>query len=68
MKITLIHNISGTRNGVPWPERGGSVDLPDDEARALIALGMAVESDEPAAERPKPERRPTAKRAEKRDA
>jgi hypothetical protein len=34
--------ISGTRNGVPWPPRGNSLDLPDDEARELINQQMAI--------------------------
>lgn len=35
--------ISGTRDGVDWPRPGGSMDLPDDEARSMITAGLAVE-------------------------
>lgn len=35
--------ISGTRDGVDWPRPGGSIDLPDDEARSMIASGLVVE-------------------------
>lgn len=41
MKIRMKTAVSGSRNGVPWPPRGGTVELPDDEAAALCASGMA---------------------------
>jgi hypothetical protein len=41
MKVT----ISGTRDGETWPERGGVVDLPDEEARHMIAGGLVEEAD-----------------------
>jgi len=44
MQVKLLVDISGTRNGEPWPGRGESVDLPEDEARAMIAVGMAAEA------------------------
>jgi hypothetical protein len=37
--------LSGTRDGVPWPPAGDSVDLPDEEAAHLVAAGLAVELD-----------------------
>lgn len=43
MRVTMRGDISGTRDGVDWPARGGFVDLPDDEAAQLVANGMAIE-------------------------
>jgi hypothetical protein len=37
----MLGEMSGTRNGRDWPERGSVVDLPDDEAQALIRGRMA---------------------------
>lgn len=42
MIVRLKGDISGTREGQPWPPRGSVVDLPDDEAAKLCATGMAV--------------------------
>jgi len=42
MKVTMNQQISGTRDGATWPPRGATIDLPDDEAEALIAQGAAV--------------------------
>ncbi|MCI3277522.1 hypothetical protein [Streptomyces cylindrosporus] len=52
MQIRMKTTVSGSRNGVPWPPRGETVELPDDEATALCASGMAepVEHDEEASE------------------
>ncbi|HVK34447.1 MAG TPA: hypothetical protein VM428_02220 [Microlunatus sp.] len=33
--------ISGTRDGATWPEKGGEIDLPDDEAAQLLRDGRA---------------------------
>ncbi|MET7479539.1 hypothetical protein ABZT17_34970 [Streptomyces sp. NPDC005648] len=41
MKIRMKTTVSGSRNGVPWPPRGGTVELPDDEAASMCAAGMA---------------------------
>ena len=41
MKVTLKGNISGSRNGEPWPPAGTEIDLPEDEALALLNSGMA---------------------------
>ncbi len=40
-------HITGTRNGVEWPHRGGVVDLPDDEAESLLGSRLAVRAPEP---------------------
>jgi hypothetical protein len=50
MRVRLAVEMSGTRNGVPWPKRGTVVELPDDEAQDMLRAGTAralSESDEP---------------------
>jgi len=47
MFIRMLFEITGTRNGQPWPKRGGLIDLPNDEAKNLIAQGLAVHIDAP---------------------
>lgn len=54
--------ISGTRDGVTWPPVGAEVTLPDAEAADMCAQGYA----EPVAEAVKAEKRPAAKKSEKR--
>lgn len=46
MKVRMRGEISGARNGVPWPARGKVIDLGDAEAATLCSQGMA----EPVAE------------------
>lgn len=41
MKITMRVGITGTRNGEDWPPAGGTIDLPADEANALVEAGLA---------------------------
>jgi hypothetical protein len=41
MDVVMQHQVSGTRDGVPWPPRGGVMSLPEDEAVILIAQGSA---------------------------
>lgn len=48
MRIRMLHNISGTRDGVPWPDPGEVVDLPDDEALTLLRTRMATHVETPA--------------------
>lgn len=56
MRVRMKVTISGTRDGENWPERGGVVDLPDEEARQMIAGGLVeedngeTEDEEPAEE------------------
>lgn len=45
MRIRMTVDMSGTRNGQPWPARGAVVELPDDEAAGYCASGMAVPVD-----------------------
>lgn len=42
MRVRLAQPMSGTRNGVPWPEVGSTVDLPEDEARGMLESGHAT--------------------------
>lgn len=37
----MVAQISGTRDGVDWPDAGGEIDLPKDEAEQLIAARLA---------------------------
>lgn len=49
-KVRLAVQMSGTRDGVAWPPVGSVVELPDDEADAMIqsGTGRAVnDSDQP---------------------
>lgn len=45
MRVTMTHNIGGHRNGEPWPAKGGTIDLPAQEALDLIAAGYAKATD-----------------------
>ncbi|ARF75685.1 hypothetical protein B7C62_28085 [Kitasatospora albolonga] len=46
MRVRMKVTVSGTRDGEPWPEKGSVVDLPDGEAKQLIAAGIAAEPDD----------------------
>ena len=37
----MVGLVSGMRNGVDWPAPGQSIDVPEREARELIASGIA---------------------------
>jgi len=41
MRIRMKVQMSGTRNGQPWPPVGEPVDLPAGEAQRLCASGIA---------------------------
>lgn len=41
MRVRLAVEMSGTRNGVPWPKRGTVVELPDGEALDMLHAGTA---------------------------
>jgi hypothetical protein len=69
VKIRMKLKILGTRDGVRWPEAGGTVTLPEHEAARLCANGLAtpvVEDDTEKAVAPEGEKR-RARRAEKVD-
>ena len=42
MLVRMLQRVAGSRDGTPWAPRGGVMDLPKDEALALIAHGYAV--------------------------
>jgi len=42
--VILTGDITGARDGQPWPPAGTEVDLPEDEAQSLIHSGMAKAS------------------------
>lgn len=64
MKVRITVQPSGLFNGEPWPAVGDEADLPDVVAVDMIEAGRA----EPVAEKAsdKAEKRPAAKREEKR--
>ena len=41
MRVRMLRQISGTRNGSAWPAPGGEIELPDDEALTLCRQHMA---------------------------
>ncbi len=41
MRVVMVAKISGTRNGVDWPEPGESIELDADEAVQLLNGGLA---------------------------
>jgi len=41
MRVKLKVQLSGTRDGVPWPAVGSVVELPDDEAQSMVYAGTA---------------------------
>lgn len=62
VKVRMKTQVLGNLDGVRWPAPGGEVDLPERVALHEIRAGRA----EVVAEKPRPEKRPAAKRAEKR--
>ncbi len=62
MIVTMIRKVSGSRDGVEWPDPGEPIDVPDDEAASLIANGLAKAADEAPAE-PVEESRKGARKA-----
>lgn len=42
MLVKMTSDISGSRDGKPWPRPGFTLDVPETEARELIDQGMAV--------------------------
>lgn len=42
MRVQMKTKIGGFRNGVEWPDIGGTIDVPDHEADGLIGNGYAV--------------------------
>ena len=42
VRVQMLVAISGTRNGEKWPDVGGVISLPADEAAGYIANGYAA--------------------------
>lgn len=42
MRVKMKVDMSGTRDGVPWPPRGTVIELPDAEAQQYLDADMAV--------------------------
>lgn len=40
-RVKMLARLSGTRDGVAWPDLGEELDVPDGEAATLEALGHA---------------------------
>lgn len=40
-RVKMLARLSGTRDGVAWPDLGEELDVPDGEADTLEALGHA---------------------------
>ena len=72
-EVRMLVGIGGYRNGVEWPRPGGTIEVPDYEAAALISQGYAdpvaaTVAEVPAAEvagRPAPKTTAAAKRRTK---
>jgi hypothetical protein len=47
MRLKMRVEVSGLRDGQPWPPRGGTLEVPDDEAVLLIERQMAVPVHDP---------------------
>ena len=52
MRVRMKVDVSGVRDGKPWPGRGEALDVPDDEGAGLCAAGLA----EPVAAKDEPEK------------
>jgi len=47
MLVKMLVEVSGLRDGKPWPSKGGTVELPDDEAVVLFENRMAAPVHDP---------------------
>ena len=41
MKVTMIVKLTGSHDGIDWPDVGEEVDLPEAEAVGLLGSGLA---------------------------
>ncbi|MET8401390.1 hypothetical protein [Streptomyces sp900116325] len=46
MKIRMLVEMTGSRDGEPWPAKGKTVDLPTAAAAHLVSAGIAEAADE----------------------
>ncbi|WP_411732182.1 hypothetical protein [Paeniglutamicibacter sp.] len=44
-EIRMRANLSGSRDGKKWPPRGGTLEVPEAEAKQLFAQGIAEPAD-----------------------
>lgn len=59
MKVRILGRITGLREGVEWPQVGETLDVPEDEARQLVGMGVVeLAADEPAAKQERKPRKP----------
>lgn len=63
MKVRIVNRPTGLLNGREWPEAGETLEVTDEHGADMCAAGIA----EPVVE-DRSEKRPAAKRAEKRAA
>lgn len=61
MRIRMLVEMTGTRDGVPWPRRGREADLPTAAAAHLISAGVAEEATTESAAEEAAEDRPLRK-------
>lgn len=47
MRLIMLAQISGTRDGVSWPIPGEEIELPADEALGLVRGRLAIPALEP---------------------
>jgi len=47
VRVTMLIKVTGTRNGADWPDIGEDIELPEDEAYALIRGHNAKPAPEP---------------------
>lgn len=62
MRIRMTVTLPGTRNGQPWPDKGQSIDVPDDEAEQLIRYGAATAEPDTGDDEPTPAVKPRARK------
>ncbi|QYA94013.1 hypothetical protein KZO11_09970 [Streptomyces anulatus] len=46
MRIRMLVQMNGTRDGAPWPSQGEEADLPTAAAAHLVSAGVAEQVDE----------------------
>jgi hypothetical protein len=45
--VVMLGQMSGLRNGKPWPPRGHTMELPEDEALPLLEQQMVLPATDP---------------------
>ncbi|MEU0397946.1 hypothetical protein ABZ208_35375 [Streptomyces sp. NPDC006208] len=55
MRIRMLIEMTGTRDGQSWPKKGDEAELPTAQAAHLVASGVAeqVDEEQPARKQPK---------------